>query len=89
MLQIASTFTTTEGRQVILTGGAQASNVFWQVGTLAALGTNSTFKGTIKADQSVTLITGSSQDDGALTRICAVTLDTGTVKELGGDMEWQ
>ena len=89
MLQIAFTLITTEGRQVVLTGDAQASKVFWQVGSSAALGTYSTFKGTIKTDQSVTLITGPMQDDGVLTRIGAVTLDSDTVKELGGDMEWQ
>jgi hypothetical protein len=81
IFQIASTLTTTEGRHVILTGGAQASNVFWQVGSSATLGTNSTFKGTIMADQSITLVTGATLDGRALTRIGAVTLDTNTVRK--------
>ena len=34
IFQVASTLTTTVGRQVILKGGAMASNVFWQVGRL-------------------------------------------------------
>src|SRR5438552_9382913 len=45
IFQMASTLTTTAGRQVILSGGAQAANVFWQVGSSATLGTTSVFKG--------------------------------------------
>src|ERR1051326_5336421 len=39
IIQIASSFTTTSGRQVILAGGALASNIFWQVGSSATFGT--------------------------------------------------
>jgi len=80
IFQIASTLTVAEGRQVILTGGAQASNVFWQVGSSATLGTNSTFKGTIMADQSVSLLNGATLDGRALTRIGAVTIEAGTIR---------
>ena len=79
IFQIASTLTTTAGRQVILAGGARASNVLWQVGASATIGTNSTFLGTIMADQSVTLITGATLNGRALARIAAVTLDGNTV----------
>ena len=48
------------GIKVILAGGAQAKNVFWQVGTSAVLGTFSVFKGTILADQAVTMNTSST-----------------------------
>ena len=60
IFQIASTLTTTSGRAVILAGGAKASNVFWQVGSSATLGTTSAFVGTIMADQSITLNTGAT-----------------------------
>jgi Ice-binding-like len=76
---MASTLTTTAGRQVILSGGAKASNVFWQVGTSATLGTTSVFKGTILADQSITLNTGAALDGRALARIAAVALDANTI----------
>jgi len=79
IFQMASTLTTTEGRQVILAGGARAANVFWQVGSSATIGTNSTFVGTIMADQAVTLNTGASLDGRAMARIGAVTLDASTV----------
>src|SRR2546421_392559 len=39
LFQIPSTLTVTTGRKVILAGGAVASNVFWQVGSSATLGT--------------------------------------------------
>jgi hypothetical protein len=71
--------TTTAGRQVILSGGAKAANVFWQVGSSATLGTTSAFKGTIMADQSITLNTGATLDGRALARIGAVTMDSNTI----------
>ena len=48
------------GIAVILAGGAQARNIFWQVGTSATLDTGSTFKGTIMAGQSITMNTTST-----------------------------
>ena len=45
IFQMGSTLTTTAGRQVILSGGAQAGNIYWQVGSSATLGTTSVFKG--------------------------------------------
>jgi len=79
IFQIASTLTTTAGRQVILSGGAKAANIIWQVGSSATLGTTSVFKGTIMADQSITLATGATLDGRALARIAAVTLDANIV----------
>ncbi|MBI3852246.1 MAG: DUF3494 domain-containing protein [Verrucomicrobia bacterium] len=79
IFQMATTLTTTSGRQVILSGGAKAANVFWQVGTSATLGTSSVFKGTIMADQSISLTTGATLDGRALARIAAVTLEANTI----------
>ena len=71
----SSTLTVGNGRKVILAGGAQANNIFWQVGSSATIGTTAVMKGTILADQSITLKTGATLDGRALTRIAAVTLD--------------
>jgi hypothetical protein len=79
IFQMASTLSTTAGRKVILKNGAKASNVFWQVGSSATLGTTSVFKGTIMAYQAVTLKTGATLDGRALARVAAVALDSNTV----------
>jgi hypothetical protein len=54
------------GIKVILTGGAQANNIFWQVGTSAVLGTSSVFNGTILASQAITMKTSSTMNGRAL-----------------------
>lgn len=79
IIQIASTLTTGPGSQVILAGGARAANVIWQVGSSATLGTNSFFKGTILADQSITVNTGARVDGRVLARTGAVTMDTNLI----------
>jgi hypothetical protein len=79
IFQIGSTLTTLGSTQVILAGGAQAKNVFWQVGSSATLGTSSVFEGTILSLQSITLDTGATLTGRALARNGAVTLDSNPV----------
>jgi hypothetical protein len=79
IIQITPSFNMTSGRQVVLTGGALASNIFWQVGTSATLGTTSVFKGTIMADQSISMNTGATIQGRLFARIAAVTLNSNTV----------
>lgn len=73
VFQMASTLTVGTGRQVILSGGAQARNIFWQVGSSATLGTSSVFKGTIMAYASITMNASSTLEGRALAQIGAVT----------------
>jgi hypothetical protein len=73
VFQMASTLTVGVGRQVILTGGAQARNIFWQVGSSATLETSSVFKGTIMAYASITMNASSTLDGRALVQVGAVT----------------
>lgn len=63
IFQIASDFTTVGGSpfpspaggNIILAGGAQAKNIFWQVGSSATIGDYTSFKGNILALTSVTM----------------------------------
>jgi len=76
IFQIASDFTTVGGAggNVILTGGAQAKNVFWQVGSSATIGNGTSFKGNILALTSITMNTTATIDGRLLARNGAVVL---------------
>lgn len=74
-----STLITSGTSNVVLLNSAQACNVFWQVGSSATLGTNSTFKGNILALTSATLTTGTKVEGRVLARNGAVTLDTNII----------
>jgi hypothetical protein len=75
IFQIVSTLTTASNNSdVILSGGATAEDVFWQVGSSATLGTTTTFAGTIMAQASISLDTGATLNGRALARTGGVTL---------------
>jgi hypothetical protein len=79
VFQASSTLITSSASSVVLTGGASACNVFWQVGSSATLGSGSLFVGTILADQSITATTGADVVGRLLARVGAVTLDTNDI----------
>ena len=80
IFQVMSSLTTAAGNsQVILSGGALSKNVFWQIGSSATLGTNTTFAGTIMAQASITLTTGATLDGRALARTGGISLDSNPV----------
>jgi uncharacterized Zn-binding protein involved in type VI secretion len=79
IIQIASSLTTTSGRKVILSGGAVASNIYWQVGSSATFGTTTVFKGTVIALQSITFNTGATLDGKALARNGSITMIGNTI----------
>ena len=64
---------------VVLINGAQAQNVYWQVGTSATLGTASQWKGNILALTSITLVDNANLIGRALARNGSVTLGTNNV----------
>jgi hypothetical protein len=78
IFQMATTLITAASSTVTLTNGAQASHVFWQVGSSATLGAGSTFRGTILAFTSITVGAGTAVYGRALASGGAVTLDTNT-----------
>jgi len=79
IFQIASSLTVGVGRQVILSGGAQPSNIFWQVGSSATLNSNCDVSGTILALTTITLGTGANLNGRAMARNGDVTLLSNTI----------
>ncbi len=79
IFQMGSTLTTSAGTQVILSGGAMATNVYWTVGTSATLGTSSIFAGTILAASAITMKTDASIVGRLLAQGAAVALDTNAI----------
>ncbi len=79
VFQASSDLVTASNSVVRLENGAQACNVFWQVGSSATLSTASTFVGTIMALTSATLDTGATVQGRVLARNGAVTLDHNTI----------
>ncbi|WP_063753202.1 ice-binding family protein, partial [Streptomyces resistomycificus] len=79
VFQIGSTLTTASASAVSLINGASPCNVYWQIGSSATLGTNSSFVGTIMALTSISATTGATIQGRALARNGAVTLDTNTI----------
>jgi Ice-binding-like len=73
IFQIASDLQVGSSIQVVLAGGAQARNVFWQVGTSVAIGTFATFKGTIMSNQAIVMNTSSTLEGRALAFTAGVT----------------
>jgi hypothetical protein len=83
IFQIPSTLTTSSGLGVTLIGGAKPSQIFWEVGSSATIGTGSQFYGTILANTSITMVSGATLNGralaGAISGTGAVTLDNNTI----------
>jgi hypothetical protein len=79
IFQIGSTLITGSNTSVSLINGAQACNVFWQVGSSATLGTGTRFAGTVMASASITATTAATIHGRLLASTGAVTLDTNTI----------
>lgn len=80
IFQIAQNLTVASGVHVILSGGAQAGNIFWQVAGQATLGTTSIVNGNILCQTLIALNTGATLNGRALAQT-AVTLDAATVNK--------
>lgn len=79
IFQAGTSLTTGAGSRVLLTNGAQACNVFWQLGSSATIGTGTAFVGTIMASTSITLTTGATLQGRALASTGAVTMDSNVI----------
>ena len=82
IFQAGSSLDVMSNSRVTLRNGAQACNVYWQVGSSATLGTNADFVGTILAATSISAETGADVDGQLLASALnagAVTLDDNVI----------
>ena len=70
LFQIAQNLTVSSGVNIVLTGGAQASNVFWVVAGQTTIGTTAVFNGTILDQTSIVLNTGARLERARIRAIC-------------------
>ena len=76
VFKVGGALTMAAGARVTLTGGANASRVFWQVNGAAAVGANAKFAGTLMALDAVAIGAGTEVNGRALARNGAVSLDS-------------
>jgi len=80
IFRVGSTLTTASAASILLINGAQAGNVFFQVGSSATLGSSTSFLGEILALTSITLNTAATINCGAaLAQNGSVTLDNNVI----------
>ena len=78
IFQIAQNLNLSSATHIVLSGGAQASNVFWQVAGQTTIGTTAVFNGNILDQTAIVLNTGATLNGRALAQT-AVTLDSNAV----------
>jgi hypothetical protein len=79
VFQAGSALTTASGSHVALVNGADACNVYWQIGSSATLGTSSVFTGNLMALTSISMNANVDVHGRALARNGAVTLIDDTI----------
>jgi LPXTG-motif cell wall-anchored protein len=79
IFQAGSTLTSASSATIALVNGADACNVFWQVGSSATFGTDTVFVGQVLALTSITANTRATFQGQLLAQNGAVTLDTNTI----------
>jgi hypothetical protein len=75
VFQVDGAMAMAAGSQVVLTGDAQASNVFWQVNGAGAIGADASFVGTLMALNAVAVGAGSVVNGRAFALNGALTMD--------------
>mmetsp|Transcript_39550 Transcript_39550/g.28578 ORF Transcript_39550/g.28578 Transcript_39550/m.28578 type:complete len:255 (-) Transcript_39550:157-921(-) len=92
IFQMASTFVSAVSAKIVLQNGANARNIFWQVGSSGTIGAYSTFEGTMMAHASITLGAGAVVNGRVLARTAAVTMISNNITRpmpQGNDsMDW-
>jgi len=76
IFQAATSMTTAASTSIVLSGGALAENVFWQLGTTLTTGASSSFVGTVLSGTSITMGSTSTLNGRAMAQ-AAVSLTSG------------
>jgi hypothetical protein len=82
IIRSETSITTEDTSEVVLTGDAKATNVYWTAGSTVTLGTDSIMKGTMIAGTSISLLSGANLEGRALNQGAAaeaITLDACTI----------
>ena len=79
IFQIAGTLNISAGKKIVLSGGAQAKNIFWQVAGVTNLGSTSVFNGNILDKTAITMQGGAILTGSALAQT-NITLIADTIK---------
>jgi len=80
IFQVAGTLTMSSAKNITLTGGVQAKNIFWVTAGAVTIGTTSHFEGNILSQTGINLQTGASIN-GRMLAQTAVTLQMNTVNK--------
>lgn len=78
IFQVAGTLNVSSGKKILLSGDAQASNIFWVVAGQTTIGTTAVFNGNILDQTAIVLKTSAVLHGRALAQT-AVTLDSNSV----------
>ena len=79
IFQVGSDFTMMAGTAVSLINGAQACNVYWQVGNIGTIGTDADFVGTLMAYAKVDALTDASIQGRLMSQTEAVNLQRNVI----------
>jgi Ice-binding-like/Calx-beta domain/Domain of unknown function (DUF4214) len=79
IFQIGTTLTTASSSQVVMSSGGRGTNVYWQIGSSATIGTSTIFRGHIIANTSITLTTSASTTGRVFALNGAATIDSTAV----------
>jgi hypothetical protein len=80
IFQIAGNLTVSSAVNITLSGGAQASNIFWQVAGEVTIGTTAQFQGIVLSKTGITLNSGATLNGRTLAQT-AVILDQNTITQ--------
>src|SRR2546421_7124668 len=79
IFQVGSTLKTASNASLLLTNGAQACNIFWQVGSSVTIGKKTRFIGNILALSSISVKTGAMSSGSLYASNGAVTLNSNPI----------